>query len=253
MKILVWGIGGKMGHMLMECIEKNPDTELAGGVDKFADPKDFKVPVFKNAMEINVDVDVIIDFSRPEALGEILTFAISKNIPLVSCTTGYTDEQNALIKKASESIAIFKSSNMSVGINLLIALCKKATNLLGEDFEVEIIEQHHDRKVDSPSGTALSIAEAINEEYNNSKPFVYGRHSKTEKRTKEEIGIHAVRGGTIVGKHDVLFIGQDEVVTLSHEAQSRQVFANGAVKAAIYIANKKPGMYNMNDLLSAVL
>lgn len=251
---LIWGIGGKMGRMLMECIKSYPELNLACGVDKFADEKNFQVPVFKNAIDINVDVDVIVDFSRPEALGEILTYAMSKNIPAVLCTTGYTFEQEKLVAEAAKVIPVFRSSNMSIGINLLIELCKKATNVLKENFEIEIIEQHHNQKVDSPSGTALSIANAINEEYNNSKPYVYGRHSKNEKRTREEIGIHAVRGGTIVGKHDVLFIGDDEVITLSHEAQSKAVFANGALRAAIYLTTvEKPGIYEMKDMLSHVV
>lgn len=253
MNLLIWGIGGKMGKTLVECLENDEQATITCGVDKFADPSSFNVPVFKNASDINVDVDVLIDFSRPDALDEILEYALKNNVGCVLCTTGYSEAEEAKVNEASKCIPIFRSSNMSVGVNLLINLCRKATQVLNEDFEVEIIEQHHNLKVDSPSGTALSIANAINEEFNNEKEFVYGRHSKTQRRQRSEIGIHAVRGGTIVGKHDVLFIGKDEIVTIAHEAQSKAVFAKGAIKAAKFLNNKKPGMYNMQDLINEIV
>ncbi|MDE7071143.1 MAG: 4-hydroxy-tetrahydrodipicolinate reductase, partial [Clostridia bacterium] len=172
---------------------------------------------------------------------------------IMLATTGYTQEQQAQIDKASKSIAVFQSSNMSLGVNLMIELCRKASNFLGDNFEVEIIEQHHNQKVDAPSGTALSIAQAINEEFDNSKEFVYGRSGKNSKRQNKEIGIHAVRGGTIVGKHDVLFIGKDEVITIKHEAQSRMVFAQGAIRAGLFLATKKAGKYSMKDLVAEAM
>ena len=248
-KVLIWGIGGRMGKNILEGLSSFDNIEAVGGVDKFADPSQFSVPVFKSGKDINVDADVIIDFSRPDALNEILDYALAHKVGIMLATTGYSAEQQQAIDKASQNIAVFQSSNMSLGVNLLIELCKKAVNFLGENYEVEIIEQHHDQKVDSPSGTALSIANAINEEFDNSKEYVYGRHDKNNRRTKSEIGIHAVRGGTIVGKHDVLLIGKDEVITISHEAQSRAVFAQGAIRAAIYISNKKNGKYSMKDML----
>lgn len=253
MNILIWGLGGKMGKIVKSIVDEQEGLTTVGGVDKFADAKQFDVPVFKSANDINVDVNVIIDFSRPDALDEILSYALSKKVACVLCTTGYTKEQEEQIISASKNIPIFRSSNMSLGVNLMVDLCRKAAQLLGNDFEVEIIEQHHNLKVDAPSGTALTIANAINEEFNNSKNFVYGRSSKNQKRDRNEIGIHAVRGGTIVGKHDALFIGQDEIVTISHEAQSKAVFAKGAVKAAAFIGNQTVAkLYNMQDLIASV-
>jgi len=253
MNILINGIGGKMGKMLIDGLANDVEATLVGGVDKFADASKFDVPVFKSAKDINVKVDALIDFSRPDALDDILAYIIPNKIPAVICTTGFTKEQLTQIEDASKVVPIFRSSNMSVGINLLIDLARKASLLLKEDCDIEIIEQHHNQKVDSPSGTAISIANAINEEFDNNKEFVYGRHETNKKREKKEIGIHAIRGGTIVGKHDVLFIGQDEVVTISHEAQSRAVFAKGAIRAAKYLCTvKAPGMYDMQDLVKSI-
>ena len=252
MNILIWGIGGKMGKMLIEGLANDQAATLVGGVDKFADPTSFNVPIFKEGKDINVKVDVLIDFSRADALDDILSYATTNKVGAVICTTGYTDAQLKQIEDASKIIPVFRSSNMSLGINLLIDLCRKASQVLGEDCDIEIVEQHHNLKVDAPSGTAISIANAINEEYSNNKEFVYGRHETNKKREKKEIGIHAVRGGSIVGKHDVLFISQDEVVTIAHEAQSRAVFAKGAIRAAKFICCKAPGMYNMQDLVNSL-
>ena len=252
-KILIWGIGGKMGKNLVECIPSFENALCVGGVDKFADPQQFTMPVFKCGKEVNVRADVIIDFSRPDALDEILEYALSHKCGIMLATTGYTAQQQAKIDEASKNIAVFQSSNMSLGVNLMIELCRKAANFLGNNFEVEIIEQHHNQKVDAPSGTALSIAKAINEEFDNSKEFIYGRQGKNSKRQNNEIGIHAVRGGTIVGKHDVLFIGKDEVITIKHEAQSRMVFAQGAIRAGLFLATKKTGKYSMKDLVAEFL
>ena len=252
MNILIWGIGGKMGKMLIEGLASDKDATLVGGVDKFADPKAFNVPIFKEGKDINVKVDALIDFSRADALDDILAYALQHNVAAVICTTGYSDAQIHQIYEAADMIPIFRSSNMSLGVNLLIDLCKKASEVLKEDCDIEIVEQHHNLKVDAPSGTALSIAQAIDEVYENNKEFVYGRHETNKKREKKEIGIHAVRGGTIVGKHDVLFICQDEVVTIAHEAQSRAVFAKGAIRAAKFISGKRPGMYDMQDLVNSL-
>ncbi len=252
-RILIWGIGGKMGRNILECVSNDQELQVVGGVDKFANPSDFSVPVFTCGEKINVQADVVIDFSRPEALNDLLKYATINKVNAVIATTGYSHEQEQQIVNASKDIAIFKTSNFSLGVNLMIQLCKKASAFLGENYDIEIIEQHHNLKVDSPSGTALSIANAINEEFDNEKDFVYGRHSKTQRREQKEIGIHAVRGGTIVGKHDVLFIGKDEIITIAHEAQSKMVFANGAVRAAKYLASQKNGMRDMKDLLANVL
>lgn len=252
-KVLIWGIGGRMGKTLLDCLNKNDYTQPVGGVDKFAKQSDYVVPVFNKVSDINVKADVIIDFSRAEAIYDILPYAKENKIPVVLCTTGYNELDLDYINEMSKELPLFKSSNMSLGINLLIDLVKKATNLLGENFDIELIEQHHNVKVDSPSGTAISIANAINEEMNNTLEYKFGRHNNNERRKKNELGIHAVRGGTIVGKHEVLFLGNDENITIKHESNSKAVFAEGAVKASIFMASiKKAGMYNMKDLIAAL-
>ncbi len=252
-KVLIWGIGGKMGKNVYECLQNEEDMVCVGGMDKFANPAQFDVPVFQDASQINVDVDVIIDFSRPDALEPMMEYAIAHNCKVVIATTGYSIDQIVQIGKYSEKVAVFKTANLSLGVNLMTALCRKASQFLGTNYDVEIIEQHHNLKVDSPSGTALAIAKAINEEYDNQKEFIYGRHGNDTKRKPNEIGIHAVRGGTIVGKHEVLFIGKDEVITISHEAQSKMVFAVGAVKAARYISKHSCGLHDMQDLIATII
>ncbi|HRF36643.1 MAG TPA: 4-hydroxy-tetrahydrodipicolinate reductase [Clostridia bacterium] len=248
--VLIWGIGGRMGRTLLECLNKNEYTTAVGGVDKFANQADFNIPIFQNISDINIKADVIIDFSRAEAIYDILPYAKENKIPVVLCTTGYSELDLDYINEMSKELPLFKSSNMSIGINLLIDLVKKATNLLGENFDIELIECHHNVKVDSPSGTALTIAEAINEEMNNTLEFKFGRHDNNERRKKNELGIHAVRGGTVVGRHEVLFLGNDETITIKHEANSKAVFAEGAVKASIYMSTiKTPGIYNMKNLI----
>ncbi|MEG1608487.1 MAG: 4-hydroxy-tetrahydrodipicolinate reductase [Clostridia bacterium] len=251
-KVLIWGIGGRLGKTVLECAKLDNEIQIVGGVDKFANPKEFQVPVFVDAESINTKVDLIIDFSRAEALEGILEYAQKNNTKLVLCTTGYTAEQSQAIEVASKKLAIFRSSNMSLGVNLLIELCKKASSVLGENFDIEIVEQHHNLKVDAPSGTAITIADAINAEFDNQKEFVYGRHDKNCRRKPREIGIHSIRGGTIVGKHDAMFIGNDEIITISHEAQSKAVFANGAIKAAKFLATTKKGLFNMQDLIETL-
>lgn len=248
--ILIWGIGGRLGTTLLSCLKKDDNACAVGGVDKYANPNDFDIPVFSEINEINIKADVIIDFSRADAVYDILPYAYENNLSVVLCTTGYTELHMAFIDSFVDKIAIFKASNMSLGVNLLIDLCRRATNILGEKFDIEIIEQHHNIKVDSPSGTALTIATAINEELKNSKEFVYGRHSMNEKRQPKELGIHSVRGGTVVGKHEVMFLGNDEIIKISHEASSKAVFTEGAIKAACFLKGKPSGMYDMVDLLS---
>lgn len=250
--ILIWGIGGRLGRTVLQCLDKNEYATAVGGVDKFANQKDFEIPVFANIADINVKADVIIDFSRAEAVYDILPFAKENKLPVVLCTTGYSEIQLDYINEMSKLVPIFKASNMSLGVNLLIDLVRKATQLLGENFDIELIEQHHNVKVDSPSGTALTIAKAINEEMDNTLEFKFGRHDNNCKRQKNELGIHAVRGGTVVGKHEVLFLGNDETITIKHEASSKAVFAEGAIKAAIFLKNiSKPRIYDMSDLIAS--
>lgn len=247
LKLLISGINGKMGKVIYNLAIKNPEIEVVAGVDKFCDGI-FCCKVYKSFTELDAKADVIIDFSRPELLNDILNYAVKSKTAAVLCTTGYSQEDLNLINKAALKIPIFMSGNMSMGINLLIMLCKKAAAFLGEGYDIEIIEKHHNEKIDAPSGTALMLANAINEELNNSKEYVYERQSRREKRKASEIGIHSVRGGTIVGEHEVMFTAFDETITLSHSAQSKTIFANGALKAAFFIKGKPPKIYSMKDM-----
>ena len=207
-------------------------------------------PVFTSPEEFTGKADVMIDFSHHSALEGLLAYATRTGTPLVVCTTGHTEEEMQMMKKASERVAVFFSRNMSLGINLLISLCRRAAATLGEDFDIEIIEKHHNQKLDAPSGTALLIADALCEEKEH--PYVYDRHAVRKKRERGEIGLHAVRGGTIVGEHEVMFCGKDEIVTLSHSAASREVFATGALRAARFMQGKPAGFYNMDDVIESL-
>ena len=248
-KIILCGCNGKMGGVVAETVRNNDECEIVCGVDAFGENNyDFKT--VKSFSEIGERADVIIDFSNPATLDDLLSYAVDKKVPAVICTTGYSTEQVAKIKKASEDIPVFYSGNMSLGVNLLIELSKQAAKVLGADFDIEIVEKHHNLKVDAPSGTALMIADGISGELEREPQYVYDRHSFRKKRTKNEIGIHSVRGGTIVGEHDVIFAGHDEVVTLSHQSQSKGLFATGAVNAAVFLKDKLPGMYDMSMMLA---
>ena len=247
-KAILVGASGKMGGFITDCAANDSEIEIIAGVDKLNIGQ--KYPIFANFDGINTKADVIIDFSNPILLDSILGYATKTNTAVVLATTGYNDEQIAKIKAASKQIPIFFTFNMSIGVNLLCSLAKKAAKVLGSDFDVEIIEKHHNLKIDAPSGTAIMLANAVNQEFNDSYNYEYDRHSNRAKRPKNEIGIHSVRGGTIVGEHDVIFAGRDEVITLSHQATSKEVFAVGAIRAAKFISAKKPGLYDMNDILS---
>lgn len=246
--IILSGCCGKMGRVIAREIEARDDCKVVAGVDIVSDSS-LGFPVYDDFSKVQEDADSIIDFSNPAILKGLLTFATAKKIPVVLCTTGFSPEQIAEIKKASEKTAIFYSGNMSLGINLLIELSKMAEKVLGTAFDVEIVEKHHNQKLDAPSGTALMIADGISEVMEQEPQYVYDRHSYRKKREKNEIGIHAVRGGTIVGEHQVIFAGHDEVLTLTHQAQSKEVFAIGSINAAVYLSGKTPGMYNMSDML----
>lgn len=247
-KVILTGAGGKMGGFVADAISQDPDLKIVAGIDKFSKNQSF--PVFSDFNELNTLADVIIDFSNPALLEDMLGFAVSHNIPLVIATTGYNDEQIEKIKIASHKIPIFFTFNMSLGVNLICSLAKKAAAVLGNDFNVEIIEKHHNLKIDAPSGTAIMLANAVNSVFDNTLTYEYDRHSKREKRPSKEIGIHSVRGGTIVGEHDVIFAGRDEVITISHSAQSKEVFATGALRAAKFIIKKSAGLYDMNAILN---
>ena len=246
--IAICGANGKMGKNIYNCIKERDDCNTVAGVDIYTEQyADF--PIVKTPAELPVKPDVIIDFSNPALLDGLLDYCLSTGTPLVIGSTGYSDEQIAQIKKAAGQIPVFFTFNMSIGINLLVNLAKKAASILGDQFDIEIVEKHHNQKIDAPSGTAIMLANAINETLDNSKHYVYDRHSRRQKREKSEIGMHAIRGGTIVGEHDVIFAGQDEVITLSHSAASKAVFAEGAVNAAVYLKDKAPGLYDMQMLV----
>ncbi|MBK5252120.1 MAG: 4-hydroxy-tetrahydrodipicolinate reductase [Peptostreptococcaceae bacterium] len=248
-RILLNGAGGKMGAVVAEIVKKNKNMQVVCGVDAFADPSDFKFPLYQSLDLSTEKADVVIDFSHFSVVPNVLKYCVDKQTPAVICTTGIDDELTKAINIASEKVAIFRSGNMSLGINLLIDLAKRATSVLGDNFDVEIIEKHHNRKVDAPSGTAFMIAQGIESEKSADGSFVYGRHGKDAKRKPDEIGIHAVRGGTIVGEHTVIFAGNDEIIEIRHSATSRNVFAEGAVKAAEFLSVRGPGLYDMNSIL----
>ena len=245
--IILNGCNGKMGYAVTKAVSERADCTIVAGVDLYGDNANY--PVYRKFEDVDVDADVIIDFSNPVVLDSMLCFAKSKKLPVIICTTGFNEEQVAKINDASKDIPLFYSGNMSLGINLIIELSKKAAAILGKTFDVEIIEKHHNQKIDAPSGTALMIADGISEILPDSQ-YVYDRHSYRQKRAKNEIGIHAIRGGTIVGEHEVIFAGHDEIFSLKHQALSKEVFAVGAVNAAVYIKGKEPKMYNMSDLLA---
>ncbi len=246
--IIIYGAGGKMGQVVTQLIEHNESCRVVAGVDAMNKPvADF--PVYDSLNAIKEKADIIIDFSHPSNLDEILSFCIKSKTSVVLCTTGYSDEQVSRIKEASEEAPVFYSRNMSLGANLLAELAKKAAAVLGDGFDIEIIEKHHNQKIDAPSGTALMIADAINDASCDKYNYVYDRHAVREKRKKNELGLHAVRGGTIVGEHEVIFAGHSETLTLSHSAQSKELFAAGAVCAAIFMKDKAAGLYDMGDLL----
>ena len=250
--VAIVGCNGKMGGFVAQAVNDNKNTQAIFGVDAFGENK-YDFPVYKSFDEAETKPDVIIDFSNPAALDGMLKYALENSVPCVICTTGFSAEQVEKIKAASEKIAVFYSGNMSLGINLLIALSKQAAKVLGGSFDIEIVEKHHNLKVDAPSGTALMIADAISETLENEPQYVYDRHAYRKKRAENEIGIHSVRGGTIVGEHEVIFAGHDEVVTITHQAQSKEVFAAGSVNAAVFLAAQGAGMYDMTSMLSSVL
>ena len=236
--LLISGALGRMGKKVYEACKNADGISAVCGVDRFEDLSNKDFPVYSSFSQVKEKIDVIIDFSAPATLPFILEYCLSNETPAVLCATGYSEEDVDAVKNASKKVALFRSANMSLGVNILIDLVKKASAVLGETFDIEIIEKHHNQKVDSPSGTALMLADGVKEVLPE-KFYVYGREGFVGKRDKNEIGIHAIRGGNIVGEHDVIFAGENETVTLSHNAQDRAVFANGAIKAAKYIVNKR--------------
>ena len=251
-EIVIQGIGGRMGHVLCDMIAQRDDCCVVAGID-VKDGEQNGIPVYDSLEKLNGKGDVIIDFSSPAAVEKALPYCEAHKLPIVVCTTGLSEELQLKVVQLSRTVPVFKSANMSMGINVLSELCKRASAILGVNYDVEIVEQHHHNKLDAPSGTALMIADAINAEADGRYEYVYDRTQVRQKRGAQELGISSVRGGGIVGEHDVLFCGPDEVVTLSHSAGSRGVFADGAVQAALYIAALAPGYYTMTDLLRGKL
>lgn len=250
MKVILCGACGRMGKNVA-ALATEKGVSVVCGVDLFPSPMPF--PVYQAFTEVQENADTVIDFSSAKQLKERLEFCAERNLPIVLAATGYTQEDLSLIEEYAMKIAIFKTGNLSLGVNLLQLLTKKAAEILGDGFDVEIIERHHNRKKDAPSGTALMLAESANEGLQSKKQFVYGRQGMVGERDRNEICIHAVRGGTIVGEHEVMFAGEDEIITLSHSARSRMVFANGALQAAKWLKDQPAGLYNMDDLFRDIL
>lgn len=247
--ILLHGCNGRMGRAIAECASKKESCRILLGVD-LESRSNAGFPVYTSFDEIPAHLrpDVIIDFSHFSALPKLIAYARTNKIPAVVATTGFSASDLDKIQELSQEIPVFRSANMSIGICLLKNLVKKAAAFLGDDFDIEIVEKHHNQKLDAPSGTALAIADAINQADNGKYEYIYDRHSRSAKRSKHEIGISAVRGGNIVGDHDVIFAGNNEVLEINHRALSRGIFAEGAIRAALYIADKPAGMYDMDKM-----
>lgn len=248
-RIIMSGGNGHMGQVISGLVKDDPEAEIVAGID-LVDNRDNGYPVFTNINDCDVQADAMIDFSSAKATEAVLAYCTAKKLPLVLCTTGLSEEQLAQVAKASESTAVLRSANMSLGINLLMKLLQDAAKVLAPSgFDIELIEKHHNQKLDAPSGTALALADSVNDALNHEYAYNYDRSKERKKREKKEIGIAAVRGGTIVGEHEVIFAGTDEVIEFKHTAYSRTVFAKGAVEAAKFLADKPAGMYDMGDVI----
>ena len=246
-RIILCGACGKMGGNVLSLLASDNEAEAVCGVDLY--PKEIGIPVYKSFADVKEEADVIIDFSSADGVSERLEYAKTHNLGIVLASTGFSHADLALIDEYAKTTAIFKTANLSLGVNLMQALCKAAAQVLGENFDVEIIEKHHNLKKDAPSGTALMLADSVNEAFNGEKTYVDGRSGIVGARDKKEIGMHAVRGGTIVGEHEVMFAGEDEIITITHSASSKRVFAVGAIRAAKFLNGKGAGRYEMKDLL----
>ncbi len=248
-KIIMHGCNGKMGQVITDMVKNDDTAEIVAGID-VVDNRDNGYPVFTDIDACDVPADVIIDFAVAVAVDKLLDYSVKHKIPVVLCTTGLSEAQIAKVEEASRKVAVLRSANMSLGINTLMKLLKEAANIFAPaGYDIEIVEKHHNQKVDAPSGTAIALADSINEARNNEYEYVYDRSQVRKKRDKKELGISAVRGGTIVGEHEVIFAGVDEVIEFKHTAYSKSVFAKGAVEAGKYLAGKSAGLYNMSDVI----
>lgn len=247
-RIIMTGCNGKMGKMISEIVAEDEEAVIVAGVDISEGNRDY--PVYKQISDVNEEADAVIDFSTPKLLDQILSFAVERKIPTVLCTTGYSTDQLEQINQASKKVALLRSANMSLGINTMVKVMETVAKTLADaGFDIEIVEKHHNQKLDAPSGTALALADAINKELGNEYDYKYDRSALREKRPKKEIGISAVRGGTIVGEHEIIFAGTDEVIEFKHTAYSRAVFGKGAVSAAKFLKGKEAGLYNMKHVI----
>ena len=250
-KIIMHGCCGHMGQVISDLVAKDANAEIVAGID-VADKGNTTYPVFTNIKECQTEADVLIDFSSAKAADALLDYCTERNLPVVLCTTGLSEEQLAKVEETAKKIPVLKSANMSLGINTLLNLLKSAAKVLAEaGFDMEIVEKHHKHKLDAPSGTALALADSMNEALGNAYHYTYDRSGRREERDPKEIGISAVRGGNIVGEHEVIFAGTDEVITFSHTAYSRAIFGKGAIQAAKFLAGREPGLYDMQDVIAA--
>lgn len=250
-RIIMVGCNGKMGRYITDIVAKDSEAEIVAGVDPF-DGIPNTYPVFANINEVNVEADAVIDFSNVSVVNSLLDYCAEKKLPLVLCTTGLTQEHLDKIEESSKKTAVLKSANMSLGVNMLLEMLQPITKILAPaGFDIEIVEKHHNQKLDAPSGTALALADSINEAMDNAYEYKYDRSQDMKKREKKELGISAVRGGNIVGEHEIIFAGQDEVIEIKHTAYSKALFANGAVEAAKFLAGKPAGRYDMRDVIRA--
>ncbi len=247
-KIILSGCNGKMGRTITDCVARDCIAEIVAGFDINTESH-AGFPVYANPANCNIMADAIIDFSHPDNLAGVLNYAKQHHIPAVIATTGLSEQQIKSIQAAAEEVPIFFSANMSLGISLMMELCRKAAAVLGQEFDIEILEKHHNQKIDSPSGTALMLAGAVKEGLSFEPRYVFERHSVRQKRDKKEIGFASIRGGTIVGEHEVIFAGHDEILTISHSAGSKEIFARGAINAAQFLVGKPNGLYTMADLV----
>ena len=248
-KMIMHGCNGKMGQVITKIVKEDANAEIVAGIDKYMGiPNDY--PVFESIDKCDVEADVVIDFSNAAAVDGLLDYCVEKQVPVVLCTTGLSEEQLGKVQEASKKVAVLKSANMSLGVNMLLKLLQDATKILAPaGFDIEIVERHHNQKVDAPSGTALALADSINAAMNDEYTYIYDRSQVRQKRDKKEIGISAVRGGTIVGEHEVIYAGEDEVIEFKHTAHSKAVFAKGAVEAGKFLKGKGAGLYDMKDVI----
>lgn len=248
-RMIMHGCNGKMGQVITRIVKEDPNAEIVAGIDSYMGIVN-EYPVFESIEKCDVEADVVIDFSNASAVDGLLTYCEEKGLPVVLCTTGLSKEQLEKVKMTSEKIAVLKSANMSLGVNMLMKLLKEATKVLAPaGFDIEIVEKHHNQKVDAPSGTAIALADSVNEALDHDYTYVYDRSQVRQKRDKKEIGVVAVRGGTIVGEHEVIYAGEDEVITFKHSAYSKAIFGKGAVEAGKFLKGKEAGMYDMSDVI----